>query len=190
MRKFLAFACVLLLSICVFTGCKTKDPSIHMSTYFQNTVSVSYIDSNKETTASLALSTFTTNTKPTLKQYTSLQLTGDSVWLYGMYIEYILFDIVATQNAEIGFTFTLTNLTTGNDQSITTGTKSYTENMVIDAKTSVQTKRIEINDTVASNSVSTLLKFVCTTQEIFQTNGIYNNFGYAIYNIRVVGEHK
>lgn len=189
MRKFFALVCVCMLSLCVFAGCKETPNLIQMSTYFQHEVQTKYMEDGKEVSKNLALNTFTTSNRPSLKQYTSLTLTGNSSWLFGMYIDYILFDIVATNNAEIGFKFTLTNLEKGNEQNIVSGTNAYKENMIIDVKTKPQTKRIEIKDVVASNSVNTILKFLCTTQDLFVTNGQYNTFAYAIYNIRIVGEH-
>ncbi|MEG1581651.1 MAG: hypothetical protein RR334_00625, partial [Clostridia bacterium] len=181
-----------LVMICViplfFAGCGKTTKSIDLSVYFNNKVTYSYLNGVVKSGEN-KLPSYIKNHMPA-DRYCSFEFSGNPSWLYGIYVDYITFEITANETMEIQFDFTFSNLTHG-DQGGTSESPIQRQSFIVNAQKGKTVKtKLMISDTVYSKSTTAKINFSVTNQEIFRTNGAINNFMYTFGNFEMFAYHK
>lgn len=178
-KRLLSLLLLLLFPVMLLSGCaKDKAPNqISMTRYFSG---ASY--TTKKSSGSVTSSVDNFVSMPELDAYTNILLEGNTAWLYGMTIEYLYFDILATQSGKVEIEIKLTNLTRGSNEESLDSEKYFdkTFEWTVEANT-IKRVKIEISDVVNAIESSTKLEFIFIAAP---------SETYAIGNIILTGYHK
>jgi len=176
---------IICLSCFFFVGCNKSKNSIDMSTYFLPTVNTSIYKNSSSTISSLPLSPITSNTPHSIDQYLQYELTANTDWFYGMYVEKISFYIYSNRTQEEEFTILFTGMQNGS-QDGGSETKYFKTELPFYLKENKGIKiTIDIND-IATQTTNKLTIAPKDKENVFKNN----NFKYCIYGLEIIAEHK
>lgn len=188
MKKIIPFIlCFICILPVVFVGCGKTTKPIDLSVYLNNKVAYSYLDGSVKSGEN-TLSSYMT-TKVPAGRYCSFEFSGNPSWLYGIYVDYLTFEITSNETLEIQFDFTFSNLEHG-DFGGTSEAPIQKQSFIVNLEQGKTIKtKVMINDNVYSKSTIAKIAFSVTNQEIFKTNGALNNFKYSFGNLEIFAHH-
>ncbi len=181
-------SCVAVFALFVFNGCtKNGFDKITMDRYFNTQVLSTVVkNSGLKDTEKLKLSSFTGKNVDltTLKKRNSLEFTGETSWLYGMYIDCIYITFYANKSLDLNqLRCTIIGLNAG-DYDATLPEGSYKQEMVLSGKVSANsgyTFKIDVQKQVTNNEFKITLDL---------EDQVSDDFAWTIYDFGVYGETR
>ena len=189
----------LLLPVLIFVGCKDSNslPSISISRYFKENVTVSRNGIAEASTEKISLLTESKAKDEYLSPYTKFEITAQPIWIYKMYIEKITFYVYCNETTESQFTLNLKMTDLASEDAIwdskedNVSSEDYEEQCTIQPKAFKSIKcTFDINKTVIVATGSTITINV-DSLEIFSLNeNGESTFKWLIYDFEVHGESR
>ena len=191
LTTLIAMICI---PIMVFCGCsKTKSDldSINLKRYFADTVTCTTHGKTSSTTVSLKdLISEEPNTE-IIGRYSEFSFSGEGVWLYKMYIDYIYFYVYTNidSSSQMTLNITMTNLAKENDIE---NPETFTTNCsLIPQKEGSTLCEIKVGKVVATATGSKLTIDTLNTPEAFQDEfGEDNGLRWCIYDLKFFAESR
>lgn len=167
-----------LLSIFAFVGC-TKTNLLDAQIYCKS--NINYKLNGAKDSESGQLSELIGNTFAS-KAYSTIQITTDKNWTYGLTLEKIEFDIILSENANVDIDVTISNLENGENYNSSQDTYFYHKTLSISQETTSIT--LAINDVFINKDAVISLEVVesCYTA--------HPNLTFSLSNFKMYGEHK
>ena len=200
MKKILlkTLAIFLLLPVLVFVGCKSKSlPSISISRYFKEKITVSRHNFAESSTEKISILTQSKAKDEYLSPYTKFEINAQPLWIHKMYVEKITFYVYCNETTETQLTLNLKmtdladedDIWSSTDENVSTST--YEEQCTVSPKAYKSIKcTFEINKTVVPATGSTITINV-DSLEIFSLNeNGESTFRWLIYGFEVHGESR
>lgn len=186
--KKLLTICICLLCLIAFVGCTKDGPktkAINIDRYFSSQVQSKY-GNNASMNENLKLSSFTGQNVDvsTLKNRSSIIFTGETSWIYGMYIECIYVTFYCNKDIEINqLRCTITDLDSGETDS-TLPENTHKQTTVLSGNVKRNTGyefKVKVNKTALNSELT--LTFALE-------DNVDQSFEWTLYNFRVHGETR
>ncbi len=189
----------LLLPVLIFVGCKNSKslPSITISRYIKDKITVSRYGFAEDSTDTVSLLTQKKAKNQYLSPYTKFELNAQPIWIYKMYVQKITFYVYCNKTTETQLTLNLkmTDLASEDDiwasKDENVSTADYEAQCTVEPKAYKSIKcTFEIDKTVIVATGSTITINV-DSMEIFSLdeNG-ESSFRWLIYGFKIHGESR
>lgn len=166
------------LSIFAFVGC-SKSNLLDAQIYCKADVNYKLYGAKDSETANM--SDFIGTSLPQ-KAYSTIQITTDKTWTYGLTLEKIEFDILLSESANMDIDITISNLENGENYNQTQDTYFYHKTLSITQETTSIT--LAINDIFINKDATISIEVV---ESCYST---HPNLTFNISNFKMYGKHE
>lgn len=196
LKSLLAF---LLLPVLLFGACKNKElPSINLSRYLKNEISIKRQGVSEAKIADLSMITSKKLNPENLSQYLKFEIQANNVWMYKMYIEKITFYVYCNQSSEFQMTINVKMTDLASEQNILESKTENVETETVEEQITITPKEkkpvkctVNINKTVINALGSTISIDTYNSPELFSGDGEKSSsFQWMIYGFEIYGESR
>lgn len=185
----------LLLPVLVLTGCKKKSlPSLNLSRYLKDKISITRSGIDEASSGSLSLLTESKLNTNNLSKYLKFEITADNVWMYKMYVETISFYIYCSESSEYQLTINLKMTDLASEEDIYASKTENVETSTVEEQVTITPQAnktvkctFTINKTVVNALGSTITIDVFNSPELFSND---STFMWMIYGLAINGESR
>ena len=185
----------LILPVLILVGCKNKSlPSLNLSTYLKDTISITRYDLEEPSNASLSFITDPKLKKENLSKYLNFDITANNVWMYKMYVETISFYVYCNETSEYQMTINVKMTDLASEETILNSTTENVETETVQEQVTFTPKAnksikctFKINKTVINALGSNISIDVYNSPELFSNE---STFTWMIYGLEIHGESR